>query len=249
MSKKPTRVTLTTALPYANGPIHIGHLAGVYIPADIYARFLRKNNTDVILIGGSDEHGIPITIKAKKEGITPQQVVDKYHQIIKNTLYDFGVSFDHYSRTSGQKHHQVSSDFFKTLYHNNKFTEQVTEQFFDEKANEFLADRYIVGECPKCGNPNAYGDQCENCGTTLSPDELINPRSTLSGNSPIKKETKNWYLPLNEYEEFLSDWILENHKTDWKANVYGQVKSWITDGLKPRAMTRDLDWGVKVPLE
>ncbi len=249
MQKSFKRTTITTALPYANGPIHIGHLAGVYIPADIYARYLRNNNEDVLLIGGSDEHGIPITIKAKKENTTPQAVVNKYHTLIKDTLNNFGVSFNHYSRTSGEKHHQVSADFFKTLHNKGVFTEQVTEQFYDESAKEFLADRYVMGECPKCGNPNAYGDQCENCGTTLSPDELINPRSTLSGNIPIKKETKNWYLPLDKYEEFLTEWILVNHKADWKPNVYGQVKSWITEGLKPRAMTRDLEWGVKVPLE
>ena len=242
------RTTITTALPYANGPIHIGHLAGVYIPADIYARFLRLNNQEVLLIGGSDEHGIPITIKAKKENTTPQAIVDKYHNQIKETLFGLGISFDHYSRTSGEKHHQISAEFFKNLYEKGVFTEQTTEQFYDEESKEFLADRYVMGECPKCGNPNAYGDQCEKCGTTLSPDELINPRSTLSGNVPIKKETKNWYLPLDQYENFLSEW-LESHKNDWKPNVYGQMKSWLTEGLKPRAMTRDLDWGVKVPLE
>ncbi len=244
----PNRYTLTAALPYANGPIHIGHLAGVYIPADIYARYLRRKGMDVAFIGGSDEHGIPITIRAKKENTTPQAIVDKYHELIKETLYRFGVSFDHYSRTSNPKHHEVSSDFFLNLYNNGKFIEEISEQFYDEEAKEFLADRYIVGECPKCGNPNAYGDQCENCGSTLSPTELINPKSALSGNTPILKETKNWYLPLNEYEPFLKEWILEGHKNDWKSNVYGQVKSWIDDGLKPRAMTRDLNWGVKVPL-
>lgn len=242
------RYTLTAALPYANGPIHIGHLAGVYIPADIYARYLRRKGMDVAFIGGSDEHGIPITIRAKKENTTPQAIVDKYHELIKDTLEKFGVSFDFYSRTSNPKHHEVSSDFFLNLYNHGKFIEEVSEQFYDEEAKEFLADRYIVGECPKCGNPNAYGDQCESCGSTLSPTELINPRSSLSGNSPILKETKNWYLPLNEYEDFLKGWILEGHKNDWKSNVYGQVKSWIDDGLKPRAMTRDLNWGVKVPL-
>ncbi len=242
------RYTLTAALPYANGPIHIGHLAGVYIPADIYARYLRRKGMDVAFIGGSDEHGIPITIRAKKENTTPQAIVDQYHKLIKETLERFGVSFDHYSRTSNPKHHEVSSDFFLNLYNNGKFTEEVSEQFYDEDAKEFLADRYIVGECPRCHNPNAYGDQCENCGSTLSPAELINPRSALSGNTPILKETKNWYLPLNEYEDFLKEWILEGHKNDWKTNVYGQVKSWLDDGLKPRAMTRDLNWGVKVPL-
>ncbi|MFA7688027.1 MAG: methionine--tRNA ligase [Moheibacter sp.] len=244
----PNRYTLTAALPYANGPIHIGHLAGVYIPADIYVRYLRRKGMDLAFIGGSDEHGIPITIRAKKENTTPQAIVDKYHELIKETLEKFGVSFDHYSRTSNPKHHEVSSDFFLNLYNNGKFIEEVSEQFYDEEAKEFLADRYIVGECPKCGNPNAYGDQCESCGSTLSPTELINPRSALSGNTPVLKATKNWYLPLNEYEDFLKDWILEGHKNDWKSNVYGQVKSWIDDGLKPRAMTRDLNWGVKVPL-
>jgi methionyl-tRNA synthetase len=243
------RYTLTAALPYANGPIHIGHLAGVYIPADIYARYLRRKGMDVAFIGGSDEHGIPITIRAKKENTTPQAIVDQYHELIKDTLYRFGVSFDHYSRTSNPKHHEVSSDFFLNLYNNRKFVEEVSEQFYDEEAKEFLADRYIVGECPKCQNPNAYGDQCESCGSTLSPTELINPRSALSGNVPVLKETKNWYLPLNEYENFLKEWILDGHKDDWKSNVYGQVKSWIDDGLKPRAMTRDLNWGVKVPLK
>ncbi|MBA5628608.1 methionine--tRNA ligase [Moheibacter lacus] len=244
----PNRYTLTAALPYANGPIHIGHLAGVYIPADIYARYLRRKGMDVAFIGGSDEHGIPITIRARKENTTPQAIVDKYHEQIKETMQRFGVSFDHYSRTSNPKHHEVSSDFFLNLYNNGKFIEEVSEQFYDEEAKEFLADRYIVGECPKCGNPNAYGDQCENCGSTLSPTELIHPKSSLSGNSPILKDTKNWYLPLNEYEDFLKEWILEGHKNDWKSNVYGQVKSWVDDGLKPRAMTRDLNWGVKVPL-
>lgn len=244
----PNRYTLTAALPYANGPLHIGHLAGVYIPSDIYARYLRRKGMDVAFIGGSDEHGIPITIRAKKENTTPQAIVDKYHELIKETLVKFGVSFDHYSRTSNPKHHEVSSDFFMNLYKNGKFREEISEQFYDEEAKEFLADRYIVGECPRCQNPNAYGDQCESCGSTLSPTELINPRSALSGNTPVLKETKNWYLPLNEYEDFLKEWILDGHKNDWKSNVYGQVKSWIDDGLKPRAMTRDLNWGVKVPL-
>lgn len=239
---------ITAALPYANGPVHIGHLAGVYIPADVYARFQRRSGKDVAFICGSDEHGIPITIRAKKEGVSPQDIVDKYHEIIKKSFSDLGISFDEYSRTTSKKHYETSQDFFKTLYEKGKFTEEVSEQYFDEQANEFLADRYIVGTCPNCGNENAYGDQCERCGSTLSPSELINPKSMLSGNVPILKETKNWYLPLNEYEDFLNEWIIEGHKDDWKPNVYGQVKSWLNDGLKPRAMTRDLNWGVPVPL-
>ena len=242
------RKMITAALPYANGPVHIGHLAGVYIPADVYARFQRRSGKDVAFICGSDEHGIPITIRAKKEGVTPQDIVDKYHGIIKKSFSDLGISFDEYSRTTSQNHRETSQDFFKILYEKGKFTEEVSEQYFDEQANEFLADRYIVGTCPNCGNENAYGDQCEKCGSTLSPSELINPKSMLSGNVPILKETKNWYLPLNDYEDFLNDWIIEGHKDDWKPNVYGQVKSWLTDGLKPRAMTRDLNWGVPVPL-
>ncbi|MEC5158747.1 methionine--tRNA ligase [Chryseobacterium sp. MP_3.2] len=242
------RKMITAALPYANGPVHIGHLAGVYIPADVYARFNRRLGKDVAFICGSDEHGIPITIRAKKEGVAPQDIVDKYHEIIKKSFADLGISFDEYSRTTSPKHKQVSQDFFTTLYNKGKFTEDVSEQYFDEQAGEFLADRYIVGTCPNCGNENAYGDQCEKCGSTLSPSELINPKSMLSGNVPILKETKNWYLPLNEYEDFLNKWIIEGHKDDWKPNVYGQVKSWLTDGLKPRAMTRDLNWGVPVPL-
>lgn len=239
---------ITAALPYANGPVHIGHLAGVYIPADVYARFQRRLGKDVAFICGSDEHGIPITIRAKKEGVTPQDVVDKYHEIIKNSFSDLGISFDEYSRTTSVNHLETSQDFFKVLYKKGKFTEEMSEQYFDEQAGEFLADRYIVGTCPNCGNENAYGDQCEKCGSTLSPSELINPKSMLSGNIPILKETKNWYLPLNEYEDFLNEWIIEGHKDDWKPNVYGQVKSWLNDGLKPRAMTRDLNWGVPVPL-
>ena len=239
---------ITAALPYANGPVHIGHLAGVYIPADVYARFQRRSGKDVAFICGSDEHGIPITIRAKKEGVTPQDIVDKYHGIIKKSFADLGISFDEYSRTTSKNHSETSQDFFKVLYEKGKFTEEMSEQYFDEQANEFLADRYIVGTCPNCGNDNAYGDQCEKCGSTLSPSELINPKSMLSGNSPILKETKNWYLPLNEYEDFLNEWIIEGHKDDWKPNVYGQVKSWLNDGLKPRAMTRDLNWGVPVPL-
>ena len=242
------RKLITAALPYTNGPVHIGHLAGVYIPADVYARFQRRLGKDVAFICGSDEHGIPITIRAKKEGVTPQDIVDKYHGIIKKSFEDLGISFDEYSRTTSERHHDVSQDFFKTLYNKGKFIEEVSEQYFDEQANEFLADRYIVGTCPNCGNDNAYGDQCEKCGSTLSPSELINPKSMLSGNVPILKETKNWYLPLNDYEDFLNEWIIEGHKDDWKPNVYGQVKSWLTDGLKPRAMTRDLNWGVPVPL-
>jgi methionyl-tRNA synthetase len=242
------RKMITAALPYANGPVHIGHLAGVYIPADVYARFQRRLGKDVAFICGSDEHGIPITIRAKKEGVTPQDIVDKYHGIIKKSFSDLGISFDEYSRTTSKKHYETSQDFFKVLYEKGKFTEEVSEQYFDEQAGEFLADRYIVGTCPNCGNENAYGDQCEKCGSTLSPSELINPKSMLSGNIPILKETKNWYLPLNEYEDFLNEWIIEGHKDDWKPNVYGQVKSWLNDGLKPRAMTRDLNWGVPVPL-
>jgi len=242
------RKMITAALPYANGPVHIGHLAGVYIPADVYARFQRRLGKDVAFICGSDEHGIPITIRAKKEGVTPQDIVDKYHEIIKKSFSDLGISFDEYSRTTSANHRETSQDFFKVLYEKGKFTEELSEQYFDEQAGEFLADRYIVGTCPNCGNENAYGDQCERCGSTLSPSELINPKSMLSGNVPILKETKNWYLPLNEYEDFLNEWIIEGHKDDWKPNVYGQVKSWLNDGLKPRAMTRDLNWGVPVPL-
>ncbi|PKF73509.1 methionine--tRNA ligase [Chryseobacterium sp. PMSZPI] len=242
------RKMITAALPYANGPVHIGHLAGVYIPADVYARFQRRLGKDVAFICGSDEHGIPITIRAKKEGVTPQDIVDKYHGIIKKSFSDLGISFDEYSRTTSKNHYETSQDFFKVLYEKGKFTEEVSEQYFDEQAGEFLADRYIVGTCPNCGNENAYGDQCEKCGSTLSPSELINPKSMLSGNVPILKETKNWYLSLNEYEDFLNEWIIEGHKDDWKPNVYGQVKSWLNDGLKPRAMTRDLNWGVPVPL-
>ena len=242
------RKMITAALPYANGPVHIGHLAGVYIPSDVYARFQRRLGRDVAFICGSDEHGIPITIRAKKEGVTPQDIVDKYHEIIKKSFSDLGISFDEYSRTTSKKHYENSQDFFTTLYHKGKFTEELSDQYFDEQAGEFLADRYIVGTCPNCGNENAYGDQCEKCGSTLSPSELINPKSMLSGNVPVLKETKNWYLPLNDYENFLNEWIIDGHKDDWKPNVYGQVKSWLNDGLKPRAMTRDLNWGVPVPL-
>ncbi|UOQ76089.1 methionine--tRNA ligase [Hymenobacter sp. 5516J-16] len=249
MPSAPQRYTVTAALPYANGPVHIGHLAGVYIPADIYARYLRAQQRDVKFICGSDEHGVPITIRAQKEGVTPQQVVDKYHAIIRDSFRDFGISFDIYSRTSSQTHAEVASGFFKKLYEEGKFIEQTSQQYYDEKADQFLADRYIVGTCPNCGNDNAYGDQCEKCGTSLSPTELINPRSMLSGNQPVLRETKHWYLPLDQYEPWLREWIVEGHKQDWKTNVYGQCKSWIDQGLQPRAVTRDLDWGVPVPVE
>jgi len=242
------RYTVTTALPYANGPIHIGHLAGVYVPADIYVRYLRSTNQDVVFIGGSDEHGVPITIKARQLGVTPQDIVDRYHEIIKKSFEDFGISLDIYSRTTNQVHHETASEFFKKLYDTGKFIEKTTEQYFDEANNQFLADRYITGECPHCHNLNAYGDQCEQCGTSLNATDLINPKSAISGNTPILKETKHWYLPLNEYDDFFKQWILEEHK-EWKPNVYGQCKSWIDMGLQPRAVTRDLDWGIKVPLE
>ncbi|RPD46981.1 methionine--tRNA ligase [Hymenobacter sediminis] len=249
MSSAPQRYTVTAALPYANGPVHIGHLAGVYIPADIYARYLRAQQRDVKFVCGSDEHGVPITIRAQKEGVTPQQVVDKYNAIIRDSFQDFGISFDIYSRTSSQTHAEVASGFFRKLYEEGKFIEQTSQQYYDEKADQFLADRYIVGTCPNCGNENAYGDQCEKCGTSLSPTELINPRSMLSGNQPVLRETKHWYLPLDQYEPWLREWIVEGHKQDWKTNVYGQCKSWIDQGLQPRAVTRDLDWGVPVPVE
>jgi len=248
-NNKPARYTITSALPYANGPIHIGHLAGVYVPADIYARYLRLKGEDVLFIGGSDEHGVPITIKARQQGVTPQDIVDKYHGIIKKSFEDFGISFDVYSRTSAPIHHETASAFFKKLYDDGKFIEKSSEQYYDEENRQFLADRYITGTCPHCGYEKAYGDQCESCGTSLSPLELINPKSALSGNVPVLKETKHWYLPLNEYEKWLTDWILEGHKNDWKPNVYGQVKSWIDQGLQPRAVTRDLSWGVHVPVE
>jgi len=241
------RYTVTTALPYANGPVHIGHLAGVYVPADIYVRYLRLRHKDVIFIGGSDEHGVPITLKARNEGVTPQQVVDRYHNIIKESFKKFGISYDIYSRTSSQIHHETAAEFFKTLYNKGEFIEKISKQYFDEAENQFLADRYIIGTCPKCEYEAAYGDQCENCGSSLSPEELINPRSVISGNKPILKETKHWYLPLDKYENWLKQWILEEHK-EWKPNVYGQCKSWLDAGLFPRAVTRDLDWGVKVPL-
>ena len=243
------RITITAALPYTNGPVHIGHLAGVYVPADIYARYLRLNNKDVAFVCGSDEHGVPITLKAKKEGISPQQVVDKYHAIIKKAFADFGISFDNYSRTSAKIHHKTASDFFKKLYEDDKFIEETSEQFYDAEAKQFLADRFIIGTCPKCGNEESYGDQCEKCGTSHNATDLINPRSAITGNVPSLKETKHWYLPLNEYQDWLKEWILVGHKNDWKTNVLGQVKSWTDDGLKPRAVTRDLDWGIPVPVE
>lgn len=242
------RYTLTAALPYANGPVHIGHLAGVYVPADIFARFLRLKGKDVAFICGSDEHGVAIELRARKEGVTPQQVVDKYHNQIKKSFADFGISFDIYSRTSSKTHHQTASDYFKKLYERGKFQEQSSEQFYDEKEKQFLADRYIKGTCPTCSFPEAYGDQCENCGSTLSPAELINPKSMLSGESPVMKETKHWYFPLDQYEDWLRQWILEEHK-EWKPNVVGQCKSWLDNGLRPRPMTRDLDWGIPVPVE
>ena len=248
MAKDFKRYLVTSALPYANGPVHIGHLAGVYIPSDIYTRYQRLRGRDVIHVCGSDEHGVPITIKAKKEGITPQQVVDRYHEIIKNAFAGLGIEFDIYSRTSSDMHTVTASDFFRKLYDEGKFVEQTSEQYYDEEAKMFLADRYITGTCPKCGNERAYGDQCESCGSTLSPDELIEPHSTLSGSVPVKKSTTHWYLPLNDYEQMLREWILEGHK-EWKTNVYGQCKSWLDGGLQPRAVSRDLDWGIPVPVE
>lgn len=243
------RYTITAALPYTNGPIHIGHLAGVYVPSDIYARYLRLQGKDVAFICGSDEHGVAISMKAKKEGITPQQVIDKYDGIIRQSFLDFGISFDNYSRTSSEIHHKTASDFFKKLYDNGDFIEETTEQLYDAKADQFLADRFVTGTCPKCDNPEAYGDQCEKCGSTLNATDLINPKSTITGETPILKSTKHWFLPLNRYESFLREWILEGHKNDWKPNVYGQVKSWVDGGLEPRAVTRDLDWGIDVPVE
>ncbi len=242
------RTTVTSALPYANGPVHIGHLAGVYVPADIYVRYLRLKGEEVLFIGGSDEHGVPITIKAKKEGVTPQDIVDRYHTIIKKSFEDFGISFDVYSRTTSTTHKELASDIFKTIYEKGGFIEQSSEQYYDEKAQQFLADRYITGKCPHCGNENAYGDQCESCGTSLNPTDLINPKSAISGSTPIMKETKHWYLPLDQHETWLRKWILEDHK-EWKPNVYGQCKSWLDMGLQPRAVSRDLDWGIPVPVE
>ena len=248
MEKKFKRTTVTSALPYANGPVHIGHLAGVYVPADIYVRYLRLKGEDVLFIGGSDEHGVPVTIRAKKEGCTPQDVVDRYHGIIKNAFADFGISFDVYSRTTSKTHHKLASDFFKTLYDNGKFIEMESEQYYDEGANQFLSDRNIMGQCPKCLAEGAYGDQCEKCGSTLSPDELINPVNALTGNPLVKKATKHWYLPLDAHQPWLEEWILQGHK-EWRTNVYGQCKSWLDAGLKPRAVTRDLEWGIPVPVE
>ena len=241
------RTNITTALPYANGPVHIGHLAGVYVPADIYARYLRNKGEEVVFIGGSDEHGVPITIKARKEGVTPQDIVDRYHEIIKRSFEEFGISFDVYSRTTSKTHYRVASDFFKKLYDKGEFIEQTSEQYYDEEAGQFLADRYITGKCPHCGNERAYGDQCESCGTSLSPTDLINPQSAVSGSKPVMRQTRHWYLPLDKHEAWLRDYILNNHK-EWKTNVYGQCKSWLDVGLQPRAVSRDLDWGVPVPL-
>ncbi len=248
-SQSPSRYTITAALPYTNGPIHIGHLAGVYVPADIYARYLRLTDKDVVFVCGSDEHGVAISMKAKKEGVSPQEIIDRYHDIIKKSFEDFGISFDNYSRTSAKIHHETASAFFEKLYENNDFIEETTAQLYDEEAQQFLADRFVVGTCPRCGHEEAYGDQCENCGSTLNATDLINPKSTISGAVPTLKETKHWFLPLDRYEDFLKKWILEGHKKDWKPNVYGQCKSWIDDGLKPRAVTRDLDWGIPVPVE
>lgn len=246
--KKFKRTTVTAALPYANGGVHIGHLAGVYVPADIYVRYLRLKKQDVVFIGGSDEHGVPITIRAKKEGITPQDVCDRYHKIIKDSFQEFGISFDIYSRTTSKVHNKLASDFFRKLYDDGKLIEKESEQLYDPEAKQFLADRYVMGTCPHCGNPNAYGDQCEKCGSDLSPMELINPHSTISGAKPELRKTKNWYLPLNNYQDWLKQWILHGHK-EWRPNVYGQCKSWLDMDLQPRAMTRDLDWGIPVPVE
>lgn len=245
----PKRYTITAALPYTNGPIHIGHLAGVYVPGDIYARYLRQKGKDVAYICGSDEHGVAIPMRAKKEGVTPQDIIDKYNGIIKKSFEDFGISFDNYSRTSAKVHHKTASDFFTKLYNDGEFIEEVTQQLYDEEANQFLADRFVVGTCPKCGNEESYGDQCEKCGTSHNATDLINPKSAITGNIPTLKETKHWFLPLDKHEAFLREWILEGHKNDWKPNVLGQVKSWIDDGLRPRAVTRDLDWGIPVPVE
>ncbi len=245
----PSRITITAALPYTNGPIHIGHLAGVYVPADIYARYQRLQGKDVAFICGSDEHGVAIPMKAKKEGVSPKEIIDRYHGIIKQSFEDFGISFDNYSRTSAEIHHRTASEFFKKLHRQGDFIEEVTEQLYDEEAEQFLADRFVVGTCPVCGHPEAYGDQCENCGSSLNATDLIHPKSTLTGATPTLRSTKHWFLPLDQYQDFLKEWILEGHKNDWKPNVYGQCKSWIDDGLKPRAVTRDLDWGIPVPVE
>ena len=249
MIQNPKRYTITAALPYTNGPIHIGHLAGVYVPSDIYSRYLRLQDKDVLFVCGSDEHGVAISMKAKKEGVTPQEIIDKYDGIIRQSFIDFGISFDNYSRTSSKIHHDTASEFFKKLYDKGDFIEQVTEQLYDAKANQFLADRFVTGTCPKCGHEEAYGDQCEKCGSTLNATDLINPKSTITGEIPVMKSTKHWFLPLDRYDEFLRKWILVGHKNDWKPNVYGQVKSWIDGGLEPRAVTRDLDWGIDVPVE
>ena len=249
MLENPKRYTITAALPYTNGPIHIGHLAGVYVPSDIYARYLRLQGKDVAFMCGSDEHGVAISMKAKKEGITPQEVIDKYDAIIRQSFLDFGISFDNYSRTSSKIHHDTAQEFFRKLYDQNDFIEEVTEQLYDAKADQFLADRFVTGTCPKCDNPEAYGDQCEKCGSTLNATDLINPKSTITGETPIMKSTKHWFLPLDRYQDFLQKWILVDHAKDWKTNVLGQVKSWLDDGLKPRAVTRDLDWGIDVPVE
>lgn len=246
--KKYKRTLVTTALPYANGPVHIGHLAGVYVPADIYTRYLRLKGENVLMVGGSDEHGVPITIKARKEGVTPQDIVDRYHGIIKKSFEEFGVSFDVYSRTSSSTHHETASEFFRKLYDKGEFVEQTSQQYYDEEAQQFLADRYITGTCPHCKNDKAYGDQCEACGTSLSPLDLINPKSTISGSTPVLRDTKHWYLPLDKHEAWLKEWILEGHK-EWKSNVYGQCKSWLDMGLQPRAVSRDLNWGIPVPVE
>ncbi|WP_297805737.1 methionine--tRNA ligase, partial [uncultured Polaribacter sp.] len=245
----PKRYTITAALPYTNGPIHIGHLAGVYVPADIYARYLRLTGNDVAYISGSDEHGAAIPMRAKKEGVSPQVIIDKYHGIIKKSFEDFGISFDNYSRTSDKVHHETASEFFTKMYNDGEFVEEVSAQLYDAEANQFLADRFVVGTCPKCGFEESYGDQCENCGTSHNATDLINPKSAITGNVPTVKETKHWFLPLDKHEDFLREWILEGHKKDWKPNVYGQVKSWVDDGLRPRAVTRDLDWGIPVPLK
>ena len=244
----PKRYTITAALPYTNGPIHIGHLAGVYVPADIYARYLKMQGEDVVFVCGSDEHGVPITIKAKKEGVSPQDVVDKYDGIIRKSFQDFGIAFDNYSRTSSKIHHETAAAFFEKLYKEGKFIEEVTQQLYDDEAQQFLADRFVIGTCPKCGNEESYGDQCEKCGTSHNATDLINPKSAITGNVPVLKETKHWFLPLDQYEPWLKEWILDSHKKDWKPNVYGQCKSWIDDGLRPRAVTRDLDWGIPVPV-
>ncbi|WP_437399227.1 methionine--tRNA ligase [Flagellimonas lutimaris] len=244
----PSRYTITAALPYTNGPIHIGHLAGVYVPADIYSRYLRLKGNDVAFVCGSDEHGVAISMKAKKEGVTPKEIIDKYHNIIKKSFVDFGISFDNYSRTSAKVHHDTASEFFKKMYQQGDFIEEETEQLYDDEAAQFLADRFVIGTCPRCGHEEAYGDQCENCGSSLNATDLINPKSTITGTVPSLKKTKHWFLPLDRYEEFLKKWILEEHKSDWKPNVYGQCKSWIDEGLKPRAVTRDLDWGIPVPV-